>query len=915
MLAFALICAVACNVGCKDYDDDINAVNDRIDQLEKAVVLKTDFESLKATVSALESSCVSKEELAEALKPYAKTSDVTAMLNNAQQALDDAIADIEDAIVDLQNASSKHQTAEQVAATVEKMLSSYKTWADVESYIKAQIEAIVTGLTEAEVKALLAEYVKTADLHEDILGWTGEELKNYLTAEALKVYVTDEALKEALAEYLTEEDIADFLTADAIKALIAEADNSESLKNDIIDALTGEDGTVTIAMSDLQAAIDALTKRVDELEKKTKVQSVVWVPATQYELQYARVQFTDATYVNLYKEVVDEADTTQTVPVYTKFVVSNASHTFKFKVTPAAAAKQITMENVSLDLQKVTRGEATESELFEIVSVEGDETGILTVKVEAPDYDALVEALKYNNEDPTLPAISLNVSMDGVENCASDYILINSNQGQNHAKMKYGNMVDGEFVEVDANREATVYYNDTKAISTLPAGQIYFYNSSSRVYHELPEGFEIEIKEGNFITTLASGVSAEFVAEDHYTKSSNDEGYFITLDGSKEFIGSRTMVKYDYIVSGKDGVITNNSFQTIYVASQPEAGSLKGIEAYEISKVFDGSNNYLFFTGVTRDDVKKALWEVNKEVYAPYGFDEASFCASVNMTAWETDSEYEFNSDFGTSVIIVRADGENKAWVGKGAQTLNMICSVNDEEVSVPFVVELTMPEVTLAPNSLYVVDGVAKANAAWVNGQYVVEDKPISIAYNVKTEAENVVMKFSIDEDLTDFEGVAPEVVDGKLVWNEWNGLSINVKVEAYYSNNSEVSLASATFAVEIESPIGELKAEDAEVDSANPTDVAVADLFSLSMAGVGADKDANILTDYMSAVGGEISYKVNIPSDASSIVTNNNGVLSFKTTSLQLQADVEIEVVATFVDRFTGVEQTAVAHVTLTK
>lgn len=915
LLAFALMCAIACNVGCKDYDDDINAVNDRIDQLQGSIVLKTDFDSLKASVSALESSCVSEAELADALKAYAKPADITAALNAAQQAMDKAIGEIEDAIAALESSASKHQTADQVAATVENMLKSYKTWADVEAYIKQQISSIVTGLTEAEVKAMLAQYVETGDLHEAILGWTGDELKDFLTAEALKAYVTDEALVKALESYLTAEDIEDFLTEDAVKSLIAAADNSEALKEDIIEALTGEDGVVTIAVSDLKAAIDALVKRVDELEKKTKVQSIVWVPSTQNEVRYNYITLTDATVVRLAKEVVDEADTTKTNTVYTPFVVSNASATLKFKVTPAAAAKDITLENVSIDMQKVTRSE--DAELFTITSVKGDESGILTVKVEAPDYDALKETLAYA-VGAELPIISLNVSMDGVENCASNYIMVNSVQSQNIASLRYGNMVDGEFVQI-AGGSVTDYYNNTNAITIFPAGQFYLYNSYSQVYHELPEGLEAEVKSHEVMTTLKPGTSSEFKAADHYTYGSNEAGYYIQLDGSKEFVGSNFMVGYDYILTGEDGTLKQGmTLRQLFIASMPTEGSLKGIEPYKISKVFDGTNNFLFPTGVTRNDVKKALWEANKDVYAPYGFNEASFGAAITMTAWETDSEYEFNPDFGLSEIIVRADGAaNQAWVGKGVQTLNIVCELDGQKVSVPFEVELTLPEVTLNANGLYVVDGVAKANAAWVNGEYVVENKPITVAYSAATEAKNVVLSYTIGEDLTNFKGVAPEIVNGELVWNEWNGLSINVKVDAYLANNSSVSLASATFAVEIASPVGKLAAENAEVKSADPKDVTIAELFSLPMAGVGADKNVNILADaaYMSAVGGEIEYKVNIPADAASIVKNNSGVLTFASTSLQLQSDVNVEVVATFTDRFTGEEQTATSVVTLKK
>lgn len=912
LLAFALMCAIACNVGCKDYDDDINAVNDRIDQLQGSIVLKTDFDSLKASVSALESSCVSEAELADALKAYAKPADITAALNAAQQAMDKAIGEIEDAIAALESSASKHQTADQVAATVENMLKSYKTWADVEAYIKQQISSIATGLTEAEVKAMLAQYVETGDLHEAILGWTGDELKDFLTAEALKAYVTDEALVKALESYLTAEDIEDFLTEDAVKSLIAAADNSEALKEDIIEALTGEDGVVTIAVSDLKAAIDALVKRVDELEKKTKVQSIVWVPSTQNEVRYNYIELNGYTYINLAKDVVDEADTTKTNTVYTPFVVSNTSATLKFKVTPAAAAKDITLENVSIDMQKTTRSE--DAELLTITSVEGDESGILTVKVEAPDYDAVYAA---TNQSSQKPMISLNVSMDGVENCASNYIMVNRTFGMNYAQLKYGNMVDGEFVQI-AGGSVTDYYNNTNAITIFPAGQFYLYNSSTQVYHELPEGLEAEVKSHEVMATLKPGTSSEFKAADHYTYGSNEAGYYIQLDGSKEFVGSTFMVGYDYILTGEDGTLKQGmTIRQLFVASMPTEGSLKGIEPYKISKVFDGNNNYFFWTGVKQMDVKKALWAANKAVYEPYGFSEASFCAAVSMRGWETDSEYEFNYTWSNDEIIVIAYGANQAWAGKGVQTLNIVCELDGQKVSVPFEVELTLPEVTLNANGLYVVDGVAKANAAWVNGEYVVENKPITVAYSAATEAKNVVLSYTIGEDLTNFKGVAPEIVNGELVWNEWNGLSINVKVDAYLANNSSVSLASATFAVEIASPVGKLAAENAEVKSADPKDVTIAELFSLPMAGVGADKNVNILADaaYMSAVGGEIEYKVNIPADAASIVKNNSGVLTFASTSLQLQSDVNVEVVATFTDRFTGEEQTATSVVTLKK
>ncbi|MBQ2374341.1 MAG: hypothetical protein II299_04460 [Alistipes sp.] len=919
LLAFALICAVACNVvGCKNYDDEIGAVNDRIDQLEGTVALKTDLQALQATVTAIENSYVSKTELAEALKAYAKPADIAAAVANVEKAMDEALAKIEDAIQGLQTASSKHQTAEQVAATVENMLNSYKIWADTEAYIKAQIAAIVPGLSEAEVTALLAAYVKTADLHAAILGWTGDELKDFLTAEALEAYVTDEALVEALEEYLTAEDIADFITADAVKDLIAEADNSEALKAAIIEAMTGEEGAVTVEVSKLNAAIEALAKRVEALEGK--VQSIVWVPTVYEQAASGMVMFSGASYyVFSGPNPIDN----QTTAAPVSLVLTNATKTLKFKVTPAAAAKAITAEDLTID-EQTTATRAQASEYFNVVSVEGDDNGFISVKVEVTDHEAVAAAI----EDEKYPIISLNVK----EDCASNYIMVGSVGRDATATLAYGNFVDGAFVAVEEPTEATaVYYDSTEPVTTLPAATAYFVVGDE--YYELPEGVECVVTEPEV---------------DHIVCGQDEEtgDYNVTLDGSAENVGEVISLPYEVSIAyGEETAIIDTYDYEIEVSDAPAAGNINGLgdKVYALEAIFDGEN-YSFVSNVTIAQIKADLWEANKTIWEPYGYTEATFAKNVlgvTASGYESinNSEYDLSLQHyavdGVSYVRVKcADTpEAKAWVGKGPQSLALkyTSSIHTEDVvTVNFTAELKMPEVTLVPVPHYVENGIATAYAKWDTTNtpaYVVYDKEIGPAYEwtcESAESDDIVLVYSIEEtQLEGFQGTGPRIVANgtsyKLVWNDWNSLQVKVKVAACYANNRDEELESEIFIVAIDSPVGDLTAVNKDVLSNNPQDVDFAELFAVAMTGENANATVDILEDaaYFVAVGGEIEYTVNIPESAKSIVTYNEAVpaLTFIDPVLHLTNDINIEVTAKFTDRFTGEEQTATATVTLKK
>ena len=906
LLAFALICAVACNVvGCKNYDDEINAVNDRIDQLEGTVALKTDLQALEATVTAIENSYVSKTELAEALKAYAKPADIAAAVANAEKAMDEALKEIEDAILALQTASSKHQTAEQVAATVENMLNSYKIWADTEAYIEAQISAIVTGLTEAEVKALLAEYVKTADLHEAILGWAGDELEAFLTAED-------------------------------VESMIAEADNSEALKAAILEAMTGEEGAVTVEVSKLNSAIEALAERVEALEGM--IQSIVWVPTVYEQVSSGIVMFAGASYVEMVKETAQDEVQPTTVETQ-KFYVAPSTKTLKFKVTPAAAAKDIKKENVTIDMQEVTR---TEAELFSVVSVEGDDKGILSVEVACNDFVAATEM-------ENMPIISLNVNY-GKANCASNYIGVIV-AGESEAVVKYGtknaetNVITGigtpNAEGINIIEGQYVYYND-EPVASMPAATAYINGE------ELPEGWTVKIEKAT-VTNIPDDDTTTYTNE----LAENGGYYVLGPNGQTSVIGEELVGVYCVsIENGEYSYFVGQYNKTLKVHKYPAPSSLKTVDTvYALEAIFNGENYSFFDEDVTYSKVKAALWEANKEIFEPYGYTADSFLnrATSNPVLKAESLSISSDNTYGLELVL-DTDGdtfgvecpdtaEGKAWAGKDAQNFTLKykseanCSVNEagecesveEAIEITFTAKLTMPTVTLDPNEYYVVDGIATAYAEWdtSNKKYVVVDKDLGPAYEWICEtaaADEIVLVYSIAEDLTDFQGTEPAInpATNKLSWNDWAGLSIDVKVAAYYASNPETELASEVFSVEIASPVGALTAENKTVASANPTNVTFAELFKAVMAGTNADTSIDVLEDenaaYFAAIGGAIEYTVEIPEDATMIVTETADGIEFVNPALHLTKDIEIKVTAKFTNRFTE-EQTATATVTLTK
>lgn len=55
LLAFALVGVLAGNVACKDYDDEIDDINQRVEALTGTVALKADLQQMQSTVDALNS--------------------------------------------------------------------------------------------------------------------------------------------------------------------------------------------------------------------------------------------------------------------------------------------------------------------------------------------------------------------------------------------------------------------------------------------------------------------------------------------------------------------------------------------------------------------------------------------------------------------------------------------------------------------------------------------------------------------------------------------------------------------------------------------------------------------------------------------------------------------------------------------
>ena len=447
-LALVLSGIMLAGVGCKNYDDDIDKINNRLDELYVTVAdLDEQIESvrnaipsldaLNEEVAALRSELDGvKTDVASIDQKLEAIGDVQAKLNELSQELKDYVnGAIQSSEETLRNELATKGAVSELEALIEGIQEDYK----------AELEEINNKLTALE--GTVGE-LPAVDFSGDI-----QELKDRLAALEGSAAADAEALAdltgrvEALEgiEVLTKSDVNDLIDTQINELLESKPWLGDSL-DDAIAAYLEDKGYITNAaltgyvslediiaemekeQSDYAAAliafiqehqtkydVNALQDKIDgykaEMDKlkaefsdrlfalENRIQSLVYVPSSLSETSNL-IPVTPAPYIDFGKDGKEH--------------LGNQTLEMTFRVSPASLAKKIVEEGtVSIITRKVSMS-STNGPAFTVESVTASEEneGEFTV-VATTDY-------KFGSKNDETLAIALNVKIAGVTTGSED---------------------------------------------------------------------------------------------------------------------------------------------------------------------------------------------------------------------------------------------------------------------------------------------------------------------------------------------------------------------------------------------------------------------------------------------------------------------------------------------------------------
>lgn len=440
-LALVLSGIMLAGVGCKNYDDDIDKINNRLDELYVTVAdLDEQIESvrnaipsldaLNEEVAALRSELDGvKTDVASIDQKLEAIGDVQAKLNELSQELkeyvDGAIQSSEET---LRNELATKGAVSELEALIEGIQEDYKAeLEDINNRLTA-LEGTVEGLpavdfsgdiqelkerlaalegsaADAEALAALAERVEALEgievlTESDVNDLIDTQIKELLESEPW----LGESLNEAIAAYLSNNG---YITTAALSGYVslediidAMEDKQSNYAKELIEFI--QENQTQFDATALQGKIDGYKAEMDKLKAEfserlfaleNRIQSLVYVPSSLTETSN-RIPVTPAPYIDFGKDG--------------KEYLGNQTLEMTFRVSPASLADKIVKEGtVSIITRKVSMS-STNGPAFTVESVTASEQneGEFTVKA-TTDY-------KFGSKNDETLAIALNVKIAGV---------------------------------------------------------------------------------------------------------------------------------------------------------------------------------------------------------------------------------------------------------------------------------------------------------------------------------------------------------------------------------------------------------------------------------------------------------------------------------------------------------------------
>lgn len=452
-LALVLSGIMLAGVGCKNYDDDIDKINNRLDELYVTVAdLDEQIESvrnaipsldaLNEEVAALRSELDGvKTDVASIDQKLEAIGDVQAKLNELSQELKDYVnGAIQSSEETLRNELATKGAVSELEALIEGIQEDYK--AELEEInnkltalegtvgelpavdfsgdiqdLKDRLAALEGSAADADALAALVERIEALEGIEvltktDVNTLIDTQIKELLESKPWLGESLDNAIANYLEtnEYITKEALNGYATYDETLAkLIAEMKNEQSDYTAALIAFIQANQT-QIDANELQILVDGNQKKMSELMNEfserlyaleNRIQSLVYVPSSLTETSNL-IPVTPAPYI-----IFDDNSREH---------LGNQTLEMTFRVSPASLAKKIADEKeatVSIITRKVSMS-STNGPAFTVESVTASEQneGEFTVKA-TTNY-------KFGSKNDETLAIALNVKIAGVTTGSED---------------------------------------------------------------------------------------------------------------------------------------------------------------------------------------------------------------------------------------------------------------------------------------------------------------------------------------------------------------------------------------------------------------------------------------------------------------------------------------------------------------
>lgn len=450
-LALVLSGIMLAGVGCKNYDDDIDKINNRLDELYVTVAdLDEQIESvrnaipsldaLNEEVAALRSELDGvKTDVASIDQKLEAIGDVQAKLNELSQELKDYVnGAIQSSEETLRNELATKGAVSELEALIEGIQEDYK--AELEEInnkltalegtvgelpavdFSGDIQELKDRLTALEGSSAadadaLAALVERVEALEGIEVLTETDVNNLIDTQIKELLESEpwlgESLDEAIATYLKDNN---YITNAALSGYVSLEDIIDEMKKEQSDYAAAliefiQENQTQFDATALQGKIDGYKAEMDKLKAEfserlfaleNRIQSLVYVPSSLSETSNL-IPVTPAPYIDFGKDG--------------KEYLGNQTLEMTFRVSPASLAEKMTKETVSIITRKVSTS-STGTPTFTVESVtaskddKGEFTGEFTVKA-TTNY-------KFGSENDETLAIALNVKIAGVTTGSED---------------------------------------------------------------------------------------------------------------------------------------------------------------------------------------------------------------------------------------------------------------------------------------------------------------------------------------------------------------------------------------------------------------------------------------------------------------------------------------------------------------